>query len=100
MYVFIQINNIIIHSENTILSMIMKLFLVKNRHTSLTPSHQQSPKEDLGKFVISIHLYMFNNFVISFRIIADKVDTNNDGVISKEELMVWVTHIARRFVVL
>ena len=31
--------------------------------------------------------------------IADKVDTNNDGVISKEELMVWITHIARRFVV-
>jgi len=31
--------------------------------------------------------------------IADKVDTNNDGVISKEELMVWISHIARRFVV-
>ena len=33
----------------------------------------------------------------SSRVIADKVDTNNDGVITKEELMAWITHIARRY---
>lgn len=30
------------------------------------------------------------------RLIADKIDANNDGIVNKAELKAWITHSAKR----
>ena len=30
------------------------------------------------------------------RLISNKIDTNNDGVVTKDELKAWITHSAKR----
>ena len=34
---------------------------------------------------------------VYIRMIADKIDTNNDQVITKDELKAWITHSAKTY---
>ncbi|XP_065911417.1 calumenin-like [Dysidea avara] len=68
-----------------------------------SPEREHNPQYDHEAFLGEEQAHEFTKLTPAeskrrLGVIADKVDTNKDGIISKQELMVWITHIARRHV--
>lgn len=67
------------------------------------PEREHNPEYDHEAFLGEEQAHEFNKLTPAeskrrLGLIADKIDTNNDGIVTKDELKAWITHSAKRYV--